>query len=113
MNLTILSISLLFNVIILRFGRLLNIKVLFSKYYVKTAIIEIDGKRYEFPVVEGSENEEAIDIKKLRVNWGITLTQGIKNSGSCTSKITFLDGELGILRYRGYSIEELADKADF
>ncbi|MEZ7497335.1 citrate synthase [Flavobacterium sp. Arc3] len=80
----------------------------------KTAIVEIDGKRYEFPVVEGSENEEAIDINKLRDLTGvITLDPGYKNSGSCTSKITFLDGELGILRYRGYSIEELAAKADF
>ena len=80
----------------------------------KTAIVEIDGKRYEFPVIKGSENEEAIDIKTLRELTGvITLDPGYKNSGSCTSKITFLDGELGILRYRGYSIEELADKADF
>ncbi|MGO4818683.1 citrate synthase [Flavobacterium sp. W22_SRS_FP1] len=80
----------------------------------KTATIEIDGKKYEFPIIEGSENEEAIDIKKLRELTGIiTLDPGYKNSGSCTSKITFLDGELGILRYRGYSIEDLAEKADF
>ncbi|EIA10264.1 citrate synthase [Flavobacterium frigoris] len=80
----------------------------------KTATIEIDGKRYEFPIIKGSENEEAIDIKKLRDLTGIiTLDPGYKNSGSCTSKITFLDGELGILRYRGYSIEDLAEKADF
>jgi citrate synthase len=80
----------------------------------KTATIEIDGKRYEFPIIEGNENEEAIDIKKLRELTGIiTLDPGYKNSGSCTSKITFLDGELGILRYRGYSIEDLAEKADF
>ncbi|NRS89691.1 citrate synthase [Flavobacterium sp. 7E] len=80
----------------------------------KTAILEIDGKKYEFPMVKGSENEEAIDINKLRDLTGvITLDPGYKNSGSCTSKITFLDGELGILRYRGYSIEDLAEKADF
>jgi citrate synthase len=80
----------------------------------KTATIEIDGKRYEFPVIVGSENEVAIDINKLRDLSGvITLDPGYKNSGSCTSDITFLDGELGILRYRGYSIEDLADKADF
>ncbi|MGO4821885.1 MULTISPECIES: citrate synthase [unclassified Flavobacterium] len=80
----------------------------------KTAILEIDGKKYEFPIVVGSENEEAIDINKLRDLSGvITLDPGYKNSGSCTSKITFLDGELGILRYRGYSIEDLAEKADF
>jgi citrate synthase len=80
----------------------------------KTAILEIDGKKYEFPIIVGSENEEAIDINKLRDLSGvITLDPGYKNSGSCTSKITFLDGELGILRYRGYSIEDLAEKADF
>lgn len=80
----------------------------------KTATIEIDGKKYEFPIIKGSENEEAIDIKQLRDLTGIiTLDPGYKNSGSCTSKITFLDGELGILRYRGYSIEDLAEKADF
>ncbi|MEZ7514310.1 citrate synthase [Flavobacterium frigidarium] len=80
----------------------------------KTAILEIDGKKYEFPTVKGVENEEAIDINKLRDLTGyITLDPGYKNSGSCTSKITFLDGELGILRYRGYSIEDLAEKADF
>ena len=80
----------------------------------KTAILDIDGKKYEFPIVKGSENEEAIDINKLRDLSGvITLDPGYKNSGSCTSKITFLDGELGILRYRGYAIEDLADKANF
>ncbi|UFH35784.1 citrate synthase [Flavobacterium acetivorans] len=80
----------------------------------KTAILEIDGKKYEFPVIKGSENEEAIDINKLRDLTGvITLDPGYKNSGSCTSEITFLDGELGILRYRGYAIEDLAEKADF
>jgi citrate synthase len=80
----------------------------------KTATIEIDGKKYEFPIIIGSQNEEAIDIKKLRDLTGvITLDPGYKNSGSCTSKITFLDGEQGILRYRGYSIEDLAEKADF
>ena len=80
----------------------------------KTAILEFDGKKYEFPVIVGSENEAAIDIEKLRALTGaITLDPGYKNSGSCTSDITFLDGEEGILRYRGYSIEDLADKADF
>ncbi len=80
-----------------------------------TAIIEYKGQRYEFPVVIGSENEPGIDIKTLRsVTKGlITLDPGFKNTGSCESAITFLDGEKGILRYRGYSIEELAEKADF
>lgn len=80
----------------------------------KTAILEYDGKKYEFPVIIGSENEPAIDIEKLRALTGaITLDPGYKNSGSCKSDITFLDGEEGILRYRGYSIEDLAEKADF
>ena len=73
----------------------------------KTAILEIDGKKYEFPIVKGSENEEAININKLRdLTGAITIDPGFKNSGSCTSGITFLDGELGILRYRGYAIED-------
>ncbi|SNR45147.1 citrate synthase [Lutibacter agarilyticus] len=81
----------------------------------KTAVLEIDGKRYEFPIKKGSENELSIDIKTLRsVTGGITtLDAGFKNTSSCESAITFLDGEKGILRYRGYTIEELADKSDF
>ncbi len=80
----------------------------------KTAILELDGKKYEFPVIVGSENEVAIDINKLRdLSGAITMDPGYKNSGSCKSDITFLDGEEGILRYRGYSIEDLADKANF
>ena len=80
----------------------------------KTAILEFEGKKYEFPLLEGTENETAIDINKLRdITGAITMDPGYKNSGSCTSKITFLDGEEGILRYRGYSIEDLADKANF
>ncbi|WP_425077222.1 citrate synthase [Psychroserpens sp. S379A] len=79
------------------------------------ATLEIDGKSYEFPLVVGSENEVAIDVKTLRGATGgvITIDPGYKNTGSCESAITFLDGEKGILRYRGYSIEELAEKADF
>lgn len=80
----------------------------------KTAILEFDGQKYEFPVIIGSENEPAIDIDKLRALTGaITIDPGYKNSGSCKSEITFLDGEEGILRYRGYTIEDLADKASF
>jgi citrate synthase len=76
--------------------------------------IVIDGQEFEFPVIEGSENEKAIDISSLRAKTGyITIDEGFKNTGSTTSDITFLDGEEGILRYRGYSIEDLADKADF
>ncbi len=80
----------------------------------KTAILEIDGKKYEFPVIVGAENEVAIDINKLRdLSGAITMDPGYKNSGSCVSEITFLDGEEGILRYRGYAIEDLADKSSF
>ncbi len=78
------------------------------------ATVEIDGKKHEFPLITGTENEVAIDIKNLRAETGlITLDPGYKNTGSCESAITFLDGEKGILRYRGYSIEDLAEKADF
>jgi citrate synthase len=79
------------------------------------ASIEFKGNKYEFPVVTGTENENAIDISKLRASTGglITLDRGFKNTGSCESAITFLDGEKGILRYRGYAIEELAENASF
>lgn len=81
----------------------------------KIATLEINGQKNEFPIITGTENEVAIDIKALRSSTGgvITIDPGYKNTGSCESGITFLDGEKGILRYRGYSIEELAEKADF
>ncbi|WP_461532144.1 citrate synthase [Sinomicrobium sp.] len=80
----------------------------------KTATLEYNGVKYEFPVTVGTENEIAMDIKTLRAQSGmITLDPGYKNTGSCESAITYLDGEKGILRYRGYTIEELAEKADF
>ena len=80
----------------------------------KIATLELEGKKFEFPLVEGSEKEIGIDIQKLRdLTGAITLDPGYKNSGSCKSEITFLDGEEGILRYRGYAIEDLADKANF
>jgi citrate synthase len=81
----------------------------------KTATLEYNGKKHEFPLVTGTENEVAMDINSLRSATGglITIDPGYKNTGSCESAITFLDGEKGILRYRGYSIEELAEKADF
>ncbi len=72
------------------------------------------GKNYKFPLVNGSEDEPAIDIKTLRAKTGlITLDPGFKNTGSCESEITFLDGEEGILRYRGYSIDDLANNFSF
>lgn len=80
----------------------------------KTAELKFDGKTYELPVVEGTENEKAIDISNLRAQSGlITLDPGFKNTGSTKSAITYLDGEEGILRYRGYPIEDLADKSSF
>lgn len=79
-----------------------------------TAEIKVGGASYELPVVEGTENEKAIDISKFRGQSGvITIDPGFKNTGSTTSAITFLDGEKGILRYRGYPIEQLADKSSF
>jgi len=79
------------------------------------AILEINGQRHEFPLVKGSEAEIGIDIKTLRsvTNGVVTIDPGFKNTGSCESGITFLNGEEGVLRYRGYSIEELAEKAEF
>src|SRR5690554_865949 len=81
----------------------------------KIATLELDGKKYELPVVEGTENELGIDIKNLRLDTKgvVTLDPGYKNTGACESAITFLNGEKGVLRYRGYSIEELAEKANF
>ena len=81
----------------------------------KIATLEIEGKKYEFPIIEGTEKELGIDIKTLRgaTDSVITIDPGYKNTGACESAITYLDGEKGILRYRGYSIEELAEKADF
>ncbi len=78
------------------------------------AKIEIEGKVLEYPITEGSEHEKAIDISKLRADTGcITIDHGFLNTGSCASAITFLDGELGILRYRGYPIEQLAEQSSF
>ena len=79
-----------------------------------TAKLILDGKEYAFPIEVGSENEKAINIEKLRALTGfITLDSGFKNTGACKSAITFLDGERGILRYRGYNIEDLAAHAEF
>ena len=78
------------------------------------AELNYEGKSYQLPIMEGSEGEMAIDISKLRGTSGlITIDKGFKNTGSTESAITFLDGEKGILRHRGYTIEELADKSSF
>ena len=78
------------------------------------AKLTYDGKEYEFNIVEGSEGERAIDLSKLRDQTGlVTLDPGYMNTGSCQSAVTFLDGERGILRYRGYPIEQLAEGSSF
>lgn len=78
------------------------------------ARLELDGKQYELPIVVGAEGERGIDISSLRNSTGhITLDDGYGNTGSCVSRITFIDGEKGILRYRGIPIEELAVKSTF
>ncbi|MFW5487209.1 MAG: citrate synthase [Desulfovibrio sp.] len=80
----------------------------------KTARLELDGKVIELPVVYGPENEVGIDISSLRSQTGfITLDPGYANTGACKSGITFVDGEKGILRYRGYPIEEMAQRSSF
>jgi len=80
----------------------------------ETAQLKIGDKTYDLPVIEGTENEKALDISKLRDLTGyITLDIGYKNTGATKSAITFLDGELGILKYRGYPIEQLAEKSTF
>ena len=80
----------------------------------KTVQLTYNDKTYEFPLVKGTENELGIDIKSLRAQTGlVTLDPGFKNSGSCQSEITFLNGEKGELKYRGYSIDDLADGASF
>jgi len=80
----------------------------------ETATLTLRGKPYELPVVEGSEHEIGIEISNLRAQSGaITLDDGYANTGSCRSAITFIDGEKGILRYRGYPIEQLAEKSNF
>ncbi|MDD9897558.1 MAG: citrate synthase [Candidatus Melainabacteria bacterium] len=79
-----------------------------------SAQINIDGKDLQCPIIEGSEGEQAIDIAALRKETGmITLDNGFVNTGSCQSAITFIDGEKGILRYRGYGIEDLAERSTF
>jgi len=80
----------------------------------KAKIIFPDGQYFDFPVLTGSEHEKGIDISSLRKQTGyITLDPGLVNTGICESSITFLDGEKGVLRYRGYPIEELAEKSSF
>ncbi len=80
----------------------------------KTASLKIDDQELELPIIVGSEGEKAVDVRKLRASTGyITFDEGFGNTGSCQSEITFINGEEGILRYRGYPIEQLADKSNF
>jgi citrate synthase len=80
----------------------------------ETARLILEGREYELPIVRGTEGEMAIDISSLRKSTGcITLDKGYENTGSCKSAVTFIDGEKGILRYRGYPIDELAAKSTF
>ncbi|NRA09122.1 MAG: citrate synthase [Myxococcales bacterium] len=80
----------------------------------RSAELHLDGRSIELPIIEGSEGERALDIRGLRDKTGyITLDPGYANTGSCQSTITFIDGEKGILRYRGYPIEELAEHSNF
>src|SRR6266478_3020326 len=80
----------------------------------KAAELILEGKTCKLPVVEGTEQERAIDISSLRDETGyITLDDGYANTGSCQSRITFIDGEKGILSYRGIPIEELAERSTF
>ena len=77
-------------------------------------ILNFKEKKYEFPLIKGTEDELGIDIKTLRAETGlITLDPGFKNTGSCVSNITYLDGEDGVLRYRGYDIDDLANNSSF
>jgi len=80
----------------------------------ETATIRIADENYNFPIIQGTENEKALDTRSLRSSSGyITFDEGYGNTGSCLSKVTFIDGEKGILRYRGYPIEELAQNSTF
>ena len=79
-----------------------------------TGTIRLGDENFDFPIIEGSEGEKAIDTRTLRAKSGcITFDEGYGNTGSCMSDITFIDGEKGILRHRGYPIEELAEHSSF
>ncbi len=80
----------------------------------RTATLELDGKTLELPILEGTEHEKAIDVRELRAKTGyITFDESYANTGSCQSRVTFIDGEKGILRYRGVPIEDLAETSTF
>ena len=79
-----------------------------------TAKLEIEGNVYELPIIVGTEGEKAIDITKLRASSGyVAMDPGFGNTGSCTSKITFINGEQGILRHHGIPVDQLVEKSSF
>jgi citrate synthase len=81
---------------------------------LKTAVLQLPGEEIRLPIVPGTEDEQAIDISSMRDQTGyIAVDPGCSNTGACESKITFIDGESGVLRYRGYPIEELAEQSTF
>ena len=81
---------------------------------MSSAKLTVEGKDYDLPIIKGTEDEVAVDIRKLRAQSGaITFDPGYGGTGSCKSGITFIDGEKGILRYRGFPIEDLAGKLPF
>ncbi len=91
-----------------------NLKIMTERTRSSEATLIIDGKNYTFPIIEGTEGDRGIDINGLLQQTGcITIDPGFKNTGSCCSDITFLDGSEGILRYRGYAIEDLAEHCLF
>jgi citrate synthase len=78
------------------------------------ATITVENRTFEYPIIVGSEGEKAIDLRSLRSDSGyITYDEGYGNTGSCQSKITYIDGEVGILRHRGIPIEQLAENSSF
>src|SRR5690606_19499754 len=92
----------------------LIVPIAFAPFPMPSAKLTLQDQELELPLVIGSEGEVGIDILSLRAKTGaITLDPGFGNTGSCESAITFIDGERGILRYRGYPIEELAERSSF
>jgi citrate synthase len=80
----------------------------------EAASLGLNGRSVTLPVVRGTAGDDGVDISALRAQTGlVTLDNGYRNTGSCTSAITYLDGDAGILRYRGYPIEQLAEQSTF
>src|SRR3978361_1260231 len=85
-----------------------------AKTPAKIATLTVGNKNYDFPILSGSVGPDVVDISKLYAQSGMfTYDPGFTSTGSCQSKITYIDGDAGILEYRGYSIEQLAEKGEF